>query len=113
MKKLYSLIKASMTSDMNLFKIKTNKNGKSRVLIPLLIAGYLMFMIWGSANSLFEKIAPMHMQFIMLSVFALAISIMTFMEGIYKAGPLIFNCKDDQLLLSLPIKRRTVLFFRM
>lgn len=113
MKKLYSLIKASMTSDMNLFKIKTNKNGKSRVLIPLLIAGYLMFMIWGSANSLFEKIAPMHMQFIMLSVFALAISIMTFMEGIYKAGPLIFNCKDDQLLLSLPIKRRTVLFVRI
>ena len=28
-------------------------------------------------------------------------------------GPLIFNCKDDQLLLSLPIKRRTVLFIRI
>ena len=37
MKKLYSLIKASMTSDMNLFKIKTKKNNKSRVLIPLLL----------------------------------------------------------------------------
>ena len=33
---------------------------------------------------------------------------MTIIEGVYKAGPLLFNCRDDQLLLSLPIKRRTV-----
>ena len=113
MKKLYSLLRASMTSDMNLFKIKTRKSGKRDILISLFIAGYLMFMIWGSANSLFEKLSPMHIQYIMLSVFAFGISVMTLMEGVYKTGPLIFNCKDDQLLLSLPIKRRTVLFVRV
>ncbi len=113
MKKLYSLIKACMTSDMSLFKIKTNKNKKSAVLIPLFIAGYLMLMVWGSANTLFEKLAPMNIAYVLLSLFVFGISIMTFMEGIYKSGPLIFNCKDDQLLLSLPIKRRTVLFVRI
>ena len=113
MKKLYSLIRACMSSDMSLFKIKTNKNKKSSLLLPLFIAMYLMFMIWGSANSIFEKIAPLNLQYVIISLFIFSISFMTFMEGIYKSGPLIFNCKDDQLLLSLPIERRTVLFIRI
>ena len=113
MKKLYSLLKASMTSGMNLFKIKTKKNSKRTVLIPIFIAGYLMFMIWCGANALFEKIAPMHIQYILLSLSVFGISIMTIIEGIYKASSLIFNCKDDNLLLSLPIKKRTVLFVRI
>ena len=103
-----------MTKDMRLFKIKTKNNNKlSNILIPSFIALYLMFMIWGSANTLFEKVAPTHIQYIFLSLFVFAISLMTIIEGIYKTGSLLFNCKDDQLLLSLPIKRRTVLFVRM
>ena len=113
MKKLHSLIKACMTSDMSLFKIKTKKNKKTAILVPLIIAGYLMFTIWGAANSLFEKIAPMNIAYVLLSLIVFSISIMTLIEGIYKSGSLIFNCKDDQLLLSLPIKRRTVLFVRI
>ena len=102
-----------MTSGMNLFKIKTKSNSKKAIFIPLFIAGYLMFMIWGSANSLFEKFAPLDMQYVLLSLFAFGISIMTIIEGIYKSGALIFNCKDDNLLLSLPIKKRTILFIRV
>ena len=114
MKKLYSLIRACMTSDMNLFKLKTKKGGKSsNKLLVIFIALYLMFLMWSNANILFEKMAPMHLQFIVLSLAVFAISIMTIVEGVYKTGSLIFNCKDDQLLLSLPIKRRTVLFVRI
>ena len=113
MKKTYSLLKASMTSEMSLFKIKTKKNNKSASLISLFIALYLMFMIWGSANTLFEKLVTTHIQYILLPISAFSISLMTLMEGIYKTGPLIFNCKDDELLLSLPIKRRVVLFIRI
>ena len=113
MKKLYSLIRACMTSDMKIFKIKTKKNSKSAILLPLFIALYLMFVIWGSANTMFEKIAPLHICYILLSLFVFSVSLLTFIEGIYKTGSLIFNCKDDQLLLSLPIKRRTVLFIRV
>ena len=111
MKKIYSLLRACMTNDMELFKIKTKKNSKLSI-IPLFIAGYLMFMIWGSANTLFEKMSFMHPS-ILLSFFVFSISFMTLIEGIYKSGSLIFNCKDDQLLLSLPIKKRTVLFVRI
>lgn len=113
MKKILSLIKACMTNDMSLFKIKTKKNSKFNILLPLFIAFYLMFMIWGSANSLFEKIVPLNLQYTLLSLFIFGISFTTFIEGIYKSGSLMFNCKDDQLLLSLPINKRTVLFVRV
>ena len=113
MKKLYSLIKASMSSDMSLFKIKTKRNSKSAVFIPILIAFYLMFMVWGSANSIFERLEPFNLSYVVLPFLIFSISVMTFIEGIYKSGSLMFNCKDDQLLLSLPLKRRTVLFVRI
>lgn len=113
MKKLYSLIRACMTNDMSIFRFKTKKNSRLSILLPLFIAGYLMFMIGGLANSLFEKLSPLNLSYLLLSLFAFSISIMTFIEGIYKSGSLIFNCKDDQLLLSLPIKKSTVLFVRI
>ena len=62
MKKLYSLIKACMTNDMSLFKINTKKNNKKAIILPLFICLYLMFMIWGSANSMFEKISSTHIE---------------------------------------------------
>lgn len=112
MKKLFSLIRACMSSDMALFKIK-GKNKKSNIILPLFIGAYLAFMIWSGANSFFERLAPMNIAYILLPIAICGISLMTFIEGIYKSGPIMFNCKDDQLLLSLPLKRRTVLFVRV
>ena len=112
MKKLISLIKACMTSDMNLFKIKT-KNKKFSILLPIILAIYLMFTIGASSYQMFEKLAPLHLEYIILSLFIFGTFFITLTEGVYKASSLIFNCKDDNLLLSLPIKRRTVLFVRI
>ena len=113
MKKLFSLIRACMSSDMAIFKIKTKKKSKYSALVPAFIAAYLMFMIWSGANSFLEKLAPMNLGYLLLAMATMGISLITILEGIYKSGPLLFNCKDDQLLLSLPIKRRTVVFIRI
>ena len=114
MKKLISLIKACMTSDMNVFKIKQKKNGKkNNILLPVVISLLIMFYIWSNSNMLFEKMAPLHLQVLLVSMFVVGISFFTVIEGVYKTGALLFNCKDDQLLLSLPIKRSTVLFVRI
>ena len=59
MKKLFSLIRACMSSDMALFKVK-GKNKKSNIILPLFIGAYLAFMIWSGANSFFERLAPMN-----------------------------------------------------
>ncbi len=114
MKKIISLVRASMTSDMNIFKIKTkSKNKKSNLALLLFISLCFMFSMWSYANMLFEQMAPLHLQYIVISLFVFLISIATIIEGIYKSGSLMFNCKDDQMLLSLPIKRRVVLFLRI
>ena len=111
MKKIYSLLKACMTSDMNIFKIKQKKDKKS--FLPIALSILFMFTIWSNANMIFEKVSPLHLQVVVISLVVLGTSLMTIIEGIYKTGPLLFNCKDDQLLLSLPIKRSTVLFVRL
>ncbi len=114
MKKIFSLLKACMTNDMNIFKIKQKKdNKKNNILLPLGLALLFMFAIWTNANMIFEKLAPMHLQIVVISMIVFATSIFVIIEGIYKTGPLLFNCKDDQLLLSLPIKRSTILFVRI
>ena len=114
MKKLYSLIKACMSSDMQLFKIRSKKNNvRSSRILPVFIAFCFMFSIWSYANMLFEEMAPMHLQFIVLSIFVFVTSIFTIIQGVYKSGPLLFNCKDDSLLLSLPISKRIVFFIRI
>ena len=114
MKKLYSLIKACMTSDMNVFKIKTkNSSKKSKIMLPILVSLCFMMAIWSYANMLFEELSPIHMQFVVLSLFVFITSIFTLIEGIYKTSSLIFNAKDDDLLLSLPIERGTIVFIRI
>lgn len=113
MKKLRSLIKACMSSDMKIFKIKTKGNSRNKMTLPLILTFCFMFTIWSNANILFEKMAPMHLTTMALSIIVFLISLMTIIEGIYKSGSLLYNCKDDQLLLSLPIKRTTVLFIRI
>ena len=114
MKKIISLLKACMTSDMNIFKIKAKKGSKvSKLMLPIVLSLLIMFYMWVYANMILEKLEPLNLQFISLSLFVFVISMMTFIEGIYKSGNLLFNCKDDQLLLSLPIKKSTVLFIRI
>ncbi len=114
MKKLFSLIKASMSEGMNLFKINKNKKSKkNKAALPIILTIILMFAMYSYSEGLMGLLAPMNLGYIVLTIFVMAISMLTLIEGIYKSGNLLFNCKDDNLLLSLPIKRSTVLFIRV
>ena len=112
MKKLISLLKACMTDNMSLFKVK-NKNGKSKKFLPIFLALLLFFTMWTYANMLMEPLVQAHLEFTLLTMFVLVTTVLTLIEGIYKSSNILFNCKDDNLLLSLPIKKSTVLFVRI
>ena len=112
--KLFSLIKASMTEGMNIFKISTKKNNAfSKIILPVIITIFLMSVVFSYSELIIKPLRVIHMEFALLTLFILLTSIMTIMEGIYKTSSLLFNCKDDNLLLSLPIKKSTVLFVRI
>ena len=112
--KTLSLIKATMTDGMNLFKISTKKNTKfTRVGLPIIIAIILMLSMMTYSDQLILTLKPINMEFVLLTIFIVMTSVITFLEGIYKSGSLVFNCKDDNLMFSLPIKKSTVLFIRL
>ena len=114
MKKLVSLIKATMTDGMNLFRIRgKNQSQTSKKLLPIMLTIVMFFMIWTYANMLMEPLVGTNSEYVVLTIFVLLTTILTFVEGIYKSGNLLFNCKDDNLLLSLPIKKSTVVFIRI
>lgn len=114
MKKYFSLIKACLTEDMNLFKISTKKQNKiTKIFLPIFLGFVLMGLMYSYSEGIIQVLKPINMEYMILTLFIGSTSIMTLIEGIYKSGNLIFNCKDDNLLLSLPIKKTTVLFIRI
>lgn len=114
MKKIWSLIKACMTNDMSIFKIKTTgKSKKEKFFIIGIVSLIFMLSTYSYADTLIEELTPNHLEYIALSVFTIFIAIFTLIEGVYKSGSMLFNSKDDDLLLSLPIKKSTILFVRI
>lgn len=114
MKKLFSLIKASMTENMSLFNVKVNnKNSNTKKYLPIIFFVLILYTMSSYADMLMSELDKVNMAFLTIIVFIFGTIILTFIEGIYKSSGLLFNCRDDNLLLSLPIKKSTVLFIRI
>ena len=115
MKRLISLVKVSLNHDMNIFQVNTMKKEKSfsKVAIPLFVTIYIMILIGFYSYKLIDMLKPVHLEFVALSLFAIGISFICLIEGIYKSGSLLFNCNDDDLLFSLPVKKEDILFVRI
>ena len=115
MKKIWSLLKACLSNDMELFVLNNkSKDGKKRgKALPIIIYCFLALCMFAYANMFMDNLKETNLQYVTLSIFVFLSFILTIIEGIYKTGKLLFNCKDDDLLLSLPIKKSTVLFVRI
>ena len=113
--KTLSLLKAVLTCDMNMFKYSVGKNAstKKKILLPV-----FLFLIVGYSIGYYAYVIgkPLHeigLTYVMLSLFIFIVSIITIIEGIYKSQGILFECKDNDLLFSLPIKRSQILFVRI
>ena len=114
MKKFVSLLKATMSQDMNLFKIKTNQKTRvGKVVFPLLIALLIMISIGGYAGVLAQSLAQNHLTYVVLTFFMLVTCIFTLIEGIYKSQGILFEAKDNDLLFALPISKTKIFFTRV
>lgn len=113
--KLLSLLKAVLTQDMNLFKYNAGKNSSKikKLLLPLLLFIIVSISIGGMIYTLSEDLAKYHLTFVVLSLVLTFISLMTFIEGVNKSQSILFDCKDNDLLFSLPIKKNTIIFIRI
>lgn len=114
MNKLKVLLKASLFDNWTLFKVKTKKEIKiSEKILPVALTSVCFLLNGILAKIIIEPLQKENLGIVLLTLFILYTSVMTLIEGIYKSGSLLFNCKDDNLLLSLPIKKSTILFVRV
>lgn len=113
--KFFSLLKAVLTQDMNLFKYKAKANSSKfkKMLLPISLFILLGFSVGFYAYGIAEQLKPLNLTFIMLTIFLTGVTIFTFMEGIYKSQGILFDSKDNDLLFSLPIKRSSILTVRI
>lgn len=111
--KILSIFKSVLSEDMNLFKYKSKINGTLKILLPILLFIFISFSIGGSIYFLSEDLAKYHLTYVIISLILILATFMIFIEGILKSQSMLFDCKDNDLLFSLPIKRSTILFIRI
>lgn len=114
MKKLLSLLKATMSQDMSLFRIKARNESRARkIVLPIVLALVVMFSVGSYVAILAEKLAPSHLTYIVLTIFIMVTSLLTIIEGVYKAQGILFEARDNELLFSLPITQSKIFFIRI
>ncbi len=106
--KVRSLIKASMTEGMDIFN---GKRGGKGVKIFAVAVMFIAFFGW--AASMLISLRAVNSEVAILSMAVAATTLLTIIEGIYKAGSLLFNCRDDGMLLALPIPRSRIVALRI
>ena len=114
MQKLLSLLKATMSQDMSLFRIKARNESRARkIVLPIVLALVVMFSVGSYVAILAEKLAPSHLTYIVLTIFIMVTSLLTIIEGVYKSQGILFEARDNELLFSLPITQSKIFFIRI
>ena len=114
MGKAFSLFRASLSEGMNFFRISgRNRSTFMKIWVPIII-GVLFMLAMGSYGELMmEPLEGTGLEYVVLTIFVVFAAAFTLFEGVYKASGLLFNCRDDDMVLALPIKKSTVLLIRI
>ena len=112
--KTISLLKAVLTEDMNMFKYKTTSKKKiHKILMPVFLFLLVATAIGSYTYMIGKALHQVNLTYVMLTMFILLVTILTFTAGIYKSQGILFDTKDNDLLFSLPIKKSKILLIRI
>lgn len=102
-----------MAEGIQLFNYRA-KTERYRRTMPLLLSILIGTIIFFSANAMILELKEDGVEpTAILSLYTMLTTIIIVMEGIYKSGDLLFSPKDNDLLLSMPIKRPVIVFARI
>ncbi|MBQ3321128.1 hypothetical protein IJG71_03335 [Candidatus Saccharibacteria bacterium] len=114
MSKFLTLLKASIFEGMSLFKFKTKGYDKTKKMALFVFLAIVVFVsVYGYADMMLEPLSGTGMEHSVLTMYSLVAVVIILAEGVYKASGLLFNCRDDDLVLALPIKKSSVFLLRM
>ena len=115
MKQTLTLLKVLLKDGLNIFKIKSNnkKSKVKKILFPLILFTLLMYSVGVYAYMFAKPLHEIHTTYICLSLFIMLISVFIILQGFFKAQGILFECKDNDLLFSLPIKKEKIFLARL
>lgn len=113
--KIISLLKAVLTEDMNIFKYSSKKDSSKtkKVLFPIFLYLIVLISILSYSIIIGKELNKVNLEFVILTMFIFLVTSLTLIQGIYKSQSILFECKDNDLLFSLPIKKSTILLVRI
>src|SRR5574344_836656 len=119
MKNLIRLVKINLLTFFNFDKIIESKDKnemrkaafKSLAIIVLL--GYFSFYIYDFSKSFMDGYLALNIPYILLVQFMALVSSFIIFTNLYKVGNVLFNFKEYDLLMSLPIKKSTIILSKL
>ncbi|MBQ6396438.1 hypothetical protein IJH89_02520 [Candidatus Saccharibacteria bacterium] len=106
--RLKSLVRAAMKDGMRIFTYES----KNRA-VPLVLAGLAFLSIFGYAMTTTTALKASGEEVMILAIFTFVTALLTLSEGIYKSGSLLFECRDNDMLMAMPLSRREIVFLRL
>ena len=115
MSKFFSLLKAVMSQDMQIFKFKAKNSSSTttKALVPILLGIFVMYAIGCIYLPIAVELDKVNMVHIVLELAIAFPSLLALIEGIYKSQGILFEAKDSDLLFSLPISKKYILAVRV
>ena len=115
MKKLLKLTKINLLTFFDIHKVinpvskKEKKKAIWMLLLYILSFGLLAFTFFSASRFMLSGLILMEIPHILLVLFMAASSILSVMSSVSKVNKTIFNSDDYNILLSLPIKKSTII----
>lgn len=112
MSNLISLTKINVIGTIKSFTNSTKKTSAAVLLFALLF-GYIGFSIFNIASLMMDGFKTLNAPYLLLAQFMVFTSSFLLLSNIYRAGGTLFKFKDYDLLMSLPIKKETIILSKV
>ena len=109
---MFLLLKTSITNTYKL-KIKKGKKGILWIALYLYVFGILITSAYTLLNGLFGMLAKINLTSYYMPMLFVLMSISSFFFTIFAAKSWLFDSKDNDMLLALPLKRSDILGSRV
>ena len=117
MNKFIELVRVNIVmalSQMNFVRITTDKKqGQGYMRAVPIVSGVAMVYIGWLVNMLYGKLAPFHMEWLILLLLFFVLSFMTLMTGLFTVGGILFESSDLDQLFSYPLSNNQILFSKL
>ncbi len=115
MKKFLRLTKINLYTFFDIHKIINARGFKEvKKVLPMLLLyifsfGFLIFTFYKGIEFVIDGLIQLNMPYIILVMIMVMVSVTSALTTIFKVNKTLFNAKDYSFLLSLPIKKRTII----